>query len=1060
MNNNATEIITKLNDVVSSNENIITIEQINTNGSSTTYQLPTVSTLKSQIDTANSNIKKMLGLEGSSYVVDGISSKKIYTLDLSREPFPISDVGFISNFNHERNWFFESLMNPLLYIKADLTGKLDNNVNKIISKRYIIKFTKTSSGVLDTNGNNSKNDFISKFLNRVDINENELINWISNTTNIGVVENSTPSKLTDEQIFDLNLKHLEYHGTFSILKQEVDSVNKKLWFHINTLNYYTKENNTRSLVVNDILILKKKDATSKYQIKEISTASSTFRLILERLEGYDPIPIGQDVLEYYSEPTAEQSVKISIGYDEYNVIFIKPIDTDNNMIGSTWSKGTAFYSNDLILENSTNNQNLLDFYDKMVVDYGAIVKDLGNRMIPTFYGKKPNTPLINQSDFTVSKINRHLTDSASKRDLEDKNNQRKRLKAQIEAERKRIIELNNQLLLNKAIPANEKEGIKNRINLANRNINLLNNNLNTVVSEILNATVDASIEPKFRIRGFFAIPEPIENQEAIQFEIEYRYSSKDGSTTPTESYTLSGDAITGNTTGYFSNWIPMKSGLRKRIYDASTEIWTWQTEDIQNAEEVNINQVDIPINANEKVDFRIRSISEVGFPDSIIYSDWSEVITVEFPDSLINESLSIKDQNIVEEVYKDQAVIEVNKDLESKGYIEHISTSTRIGQTYYSHLDTAILTSYLDSNGTNISLFNYIQDLTNRINELEEIIRGAKGELVINLVSSAGSGQLSNGGIQTIYIECEDYATPSSSTAYRTYYNNVYTIKDFYLSFENLSSINPLGLLSDRLYIPFGTSGATGNFYTDPKNQMLLVDGDDYLYKQQNNQFIWFSDKVGEKNIYSSGGCLALIDYYNNSKCMKEILNSLEYNLGIANSITNLNISDSNKLNLTKSGSTFKFVSWESSTASTYQNSNGLLATVHPTITNPTDLVENGQEKVKLINGGETFKIPINIYFKFKGDLSDIYSVGTNNRSDNKLIRYLKVYVEMEGKNRPYETTIQFIIRQHRITTTSEFNNSKYTKPTPNLINSVKDVLKNIKKPETKKGNIFNRWKS
>ena len=58
-------------------------------------------------------------------------------------------------------------------------------------------------------------------------------------------------------------------------------------------------------------------------------------------------------------------------------------------------------------------------------------------------------------------------------------------------------------------------------------------------------------------------------------------------------------------------------------------------EDVQNADTPNINQIDLSVQVNERVDIRIKSISEVGWPDSAVESSWSEILTVDFPDNWI-----------------------------------------------------------------------------------------------------------------------------------------------------------------------------------------------------------------------------------------------------------------------------------------------------------------------------------------------------------------------------------------------------------------------------------------
>lgn len=1055
LNKNSTEIITQLNNVLTVQDSSVTVNQTNTDGTVSTYNLPTVAYLKAQIDLANANIQKLLGLEGSTYVINGTSSKKVYTLDLSVEPTPITNVGNVSTFTADRNWFFESLMNPLLSVNVDLTGKLDNNVNKVLSDRYIVQFTKNPDGTLDANGTTSKNDFTSKFIGRIDITETEFLNWYQSPTNLGVLNGTNPDKTLDEQIFDINLKTLNFHGTYSVLTMNQDTLNRKVWYQLDTLLYAGTDGSVGTLAVNDVLILNRKDSSSKYQIKEISALNRT--LTLQTIEGYDPVPIGQAVLQYYSPVTANQAVKISVGYNEYNVLFIKPIDTENNVLSSVESKGTAYYTGDLILQNSVNNQRLTDFYNLDVNDYGAIIKDLGNRIIPTSVAVQLDPPTLNVNDYQVVQTNRYLTDNATKTNVEALNTARKNLKSQIAAKQQLITDQNNLLATNKNLPDNAKTNINNTIDKANSDINNLTAQLNSVINQILASTVDASVQPEFSIRGFFPMPAPKNGQNAIKFEVQYRSNAKDGSVTPTQSYTMTTN--TAKTTAYFSNWTSIVSDIRKRTYNYSTSEWVWNIEDVSNAEIININQIDIPIHPNEGVDFRVRTISEVGYPESLIFSDWSPILNIPFPDSLTNQSLSLADQGIVPDTYKDQAVLEVNQNLQSQGYPQHISTSKTVGQTYYSHTDVTILTSFLDAAGNNTPLGIYLQQLTDRISTLEQLVAGAKGELSVILVNSAGQQILTNGSITTVVIEAEDYATPIDTTTYRTYKNEIYTIKDYSLQIANISSANLLGLLSDRLFQPINNgSGNTNTFYTDPTNQVMLVDQYDRAFPQVNNQWIWFADTYNSQNIAWASGITTNtnpINGYYNPSIVEPILNSPGYNLG-TNSVAYPNINQtptlSNFIYLLASGVTGgdTYVEWNGNGNKLYvPYAGGLMTTVHPMITNvdwkgttsapsTSDIVNRGLNNIYTINQSAYYQIPINIYFKFNNSGSTNFAVG-NGKNDNSLIRTVSIFVEQDGQQRPFTATIQFKIRQYKLTITSRQDRSKFSAST--LVQTVSKFL-------------------
>ena len=50
-------------------------------------------------------------------------------------------------------------------------------------------------------------------------------------------------------------------------------------------------------------------------------------------------------------------------------------------------------------------------------------------------------------------------------------------------------------------------------------------------------------------------------------------------------------------------------------------MFDWKIENVADGSEININQIDIPITKGEKVEIKIRSISEAGYPDNPLKSD-------------------------------------------------------------------------------------------------------------------------------------------------------------------------------------------------------------------------------------------------------------------------------------------------------------------------------------------------------------------------------------------------------------------------------------------------------
>ena len=79
--------------------------------------------------------------------------------------------------------------------------------------------------------------------------------------------------------------------------------------------------------------------------------------------------------------------------------------------------------------------------------------------------------------------------------------------------------------------------------------------------------------PKYRVRGFFPIPDPKSSektldQEVIAFRISYRYLRKDGTapgTTQLDFIDNNGETVRG----YFSNWEEYETKIRRKFFDES-----------------------------------------------------------------------------------------------------------------------------------------------------------------------------------------------------------------------------------------------------------------------------------------------------------------------------------------------------------------------------------------------------------------------------------------------------------------------------------------------------------
>jgi hypothetical protein len=968
---------------------------------------------------------------------------------LNREPNDLSSIGLVTQFRSVKNWFFDGLMNPALYVNIDLSGQIEDNVRKCLVRRYIVDFQRDEAGNFTNLGQSALNSFNTLFRNQSNITLETLTNWIATTP--GVLNSADPNY--DEQVFDLAPNALKYDGIYSVLKVEEDSINRKLWYHFDTLRYVdTQSGEARQLAIGDELIVNVALSTTRYRIIEISTSASNPRIRFERAEGLEPIPVGVGTMKYYSPVLYTKTLSVSIGYDERNVVFVKPLDANNNLLSKNWSLGTGYWSNDLRLtsDDSFNGYTMQQYYIEKVYDYGVVLQDLVAQKIPTALSGTPISPDLNLDNFKVVQINQHLTNTGDSNSLKSKHNQQKSLQSEIDQLNDAIINKNKQLNVTRFTSDSDRNQFLNEIDRLTRTKDSKTKLLSSVVSDILTISNSpiTKIEPKFRVRGFWTIPPSIINrstrpQEIVQFRIQYRYTSKDGTESPVSTfrYTPADNNTTqAQKTAAFSNWNEFKTDARKRIYDPATSEYSWQIEDVTDADTPNINQIDIPIQYNEKVEIRIKSISEAGWPESPVESDWSEILTIEFPDNL-NNVLNENDF-ILSEATKEDLKINVQNELTSRGLDDHLSQTTIINNKTYNHTSDRIISGFKDDNGVALDLYQYLQSLENRVKSLEEKIKRAKGELEVIIYRNSDKFVVKNNTEISFNVECEDYLDAFTGTGIppgRVYANNIYVIRDFLLKLRNASIDSPLGLVSNKVFgdTDVYNQSAPQIFWVDDQDELITSNITGSTRTQLSNQFIWsvnFSslDQTNATKLSDNiGNSFATL----NSNSITNILASTDFNIGYSETSV-LSFLGNNTSLLDPS----KWIDTTTSVASTTK----LLTTIHPVISDLSNIIETNSDKVKVINPGDSsdVNIPINVYFKMnaldttKTGLDYQYINLNNSTRTVKHIKKMRFFIENEAENTPFVFTIRFIINRNKVIVKKNIPVSA----SPNIANSLQSA--------------------
>ncbi|NBU97271.1 MAG: hypothetical protein EBS19_03475 [Spirochaetia bacterium] len=764
---NSLEIINKLNDVTTSSKDSVEIEFLMDDNTSENIQVPSFGFLKTEINRLDQNIKALSGLEDNRANVrnaDGTVSK-IYQARTLKDPLSPSSLQVPGTFQARNNWFFESFLNPLLYIEIDVENQIPGNSENVYIKRIIAN---TQSDV-------QKQYFDNNIKGRNDITDSD---FIASLQSQGI------QYFVDEQINSLELRTIRYTGSFGVLRifdeelqtsvNGITTTNTVRKYKLNTLKYndvLSDTENSRTLTKGDLLIT---NGGTKYEITSIDVTNQA--IVVKRLFGFEAIQIGNSSLTIYSNVLSNRQVEVNVGFDERQGVFIKSIDGDFNVASSKYSPGIFFWSNELQITTSDGVKTLQEFYNSQVSDFSKIfIASAKDNTIPAIYGQTPSAPVVSPGNFKVVRVNSQITNSKESVSFNDKIKTKNTIKNEIDSidraidqTRKQISELTTTSAGN--TPTAEYKKLNDKINSLTKDKATKIELISTTISDINNLIItvpEITESPKYRVRGFWPIPEPIIDpktgeQNIVQFNVRYRYLSTTGNPNGVDQI----DYIDNNgvqKTGQFTNWTQFKSDVRKKIYDINTGTYVWQIEDVSDANTVNINQLDIPITKGEKVEIQVQSISEAGWPTNPLTSDWSTSAIINFPPDLV---VQVENSAFAVQNNTDTAVSKIQSDLQAKGLDQHLSTQFTSGDKFFAHNSSVISSGFFDATGKALDLFQKLTQIDNELQSLRALIAKAKGTLGVYLRSGNTSNKINPGSTINLfagyYDQIIDLTNPSN----------------------------------------------------------------------------------------------------------------------------------------------------------------------------------------------------------------------------------------------------------------------------------------------------------
>ena len=740
---NNTEILTKLSAVVNSDSDVVTLtlEDI-ANDNIKTVTIPSFGALKKDIERLDENITQISALnnkDASVQLPDG-TFRTIVKSTLKKSADDITTIQTPTGFQSKSNWFFESFLNPLLYVGLNFPTQLNPDTIKVKMQKFILN--------LDSDA--KLNIFNSQIKNNPDLSYANFLDIINTNAILYTI---------DDDILDLPPVEPRFYGNFSVLRVFestedilVDGVNatkKSQKFQLDKLTYNDKNSSTletQQIKVGDSLLVNKNDKSTRYKVTGIDFETFTISVILA--EGYDSVNIGADNLSFYPVEAISPEIRVGIGFNEYLSVFLKPINPDSNRPADNYSPGISFYSNELTIKDTDSVIKTLDtYYQEKVVDFGAVLFSMTQENIPPVSKAViPNIPGAIPSDFKVVQINKHATDGQSNEDIKSLNKEKTSLKSELGDIDKAISTKRQQISTKNYKSDIERDSDSNQLKTLIEKRAATESLYNSVVSDILTKAEDkttSTANAKYRVRGFWPLPTSKiatdgSEQSVIQFKIEYRYLTKGGAANNLQEFDFV-DSDGNTQKGIYSNWVCMRSALRERGFDSDSGRYYWKDQDTENGEQVNINQLDIAIRPNETVEIRIKSLSEAGYPANPIESDWCNIVTVEFPDDL---GISKDILSIIDETNNEKVKVRLNEDLTAKGVYSHIDDQFVQNSITWKHQSANIASGFLSEERNIISLLDYLKSLEDKISSLEAQINKTVGILLVKVEDESGNQKI------------------------------------------------------------------------------------------------------------------------------------------------------------------------------------------------------------------------------------------------------------------------------------------------------------------------------
>jgi len=844
--NNAVNILTAINQSLSTNASEVTIELFENNTSSQ-VKIPSFLYLDNkleQLENSFSNLFNMPETGEAWFSNDG----NMYKLQLVRSnTAPLSPDFSTSKIaaGFTNNAFIKDLVNPRTFIRLNIDN-LPFNIEQMYMKKLVFLNTSIFSELSKLNVTTYE-DYVAALYNYrkgIDYEEYDSTlplpikrdKFISEFKIEAIIETDTTTDINNI-IYTIKTNTLEYHNA-----EDLSEV-------------YNIKVGDLLCVGNELCIYKVIDVD--YTLMNITMVEQVGHVPLQPfIENSDMV-----LQKYNYNYTEFNYIDVPLEENQYIAVFLSTI---YNGIRSNYSRGILLDLGSIYMINEDgtymkdskgNYITYIEYYNQYCNNIGDLILGLTQSAYPQLSNynayqlkqlqegdeiiKYVSGTVNTEGTLTVLPINSHIYDDTTISNIKNLHSQKSALQSNLLSLTENINTTNNTLLTTDWSQETElsQSSLHSQLQKYYNERLTLEKQLNAVVNEINILTNDNNItsSTKYRIRGVTNTQElelyikSLTNSKVniIGLEVEYKYKSISRSTT----------SISNIEHNVFTDWNRLNNidRQRKLVFDETTN--GYNVDFVNYDSLTNIikwNQIDIPINSSEDVILRVRYKYNIGQPFINIYSPWSEELTVSFP---VEYSDNVEISHIINTNDNDVISSKFSSKLINDGYEEHITNKLiASNQTFY-HMPENIYSGFNTAENNLISLKDKLTSMCNEIDIYKDLL------------------QTENQKKFQVYLQYDDKTIeihPNATNRINIY--NVEHISDFYLKrnmniiIKNIGnvSINLYSLFPGNIEVPLLVSNI--DKYKDIINyQQLPIFVNDVLSPQTLGQWIYFR----QNNIYT-----------------------------------------------------------------------------------------------------------------------------------------------------------------------------------------------------------------